>query len=421
MKAKIGCIADDLTGATDLANSFAKEGLLVKLFTAVPELPMTEPCDVIVVALKSRSVHPEIAVDLSLRAALWLRTCGATYFYFKVCSTFDSTPDGNIGPVADALSARIDAKVVSIVISFPENDRTVFKGHLFVGNVLLSDSSMRHHPINPMTDSSLVRLMQAQTQAGVGQVDLRTVRAGAVAVEVAVKRNQLKGTKYVVIDAVEERDLEAIGHAVSSHRMVVASSGLAGYLARGLGLAGHTLPHRLPVMQGKTAVVSGSCSHTTQRQIEHFAAQGLVALSINESLIRETSSVAEAILEKAAAAPPSQPLLVYSDSSDAAQAALNERFGSTKSAEMVERALASVAAGLVANGVTRLLVAGGETSGACIEALGIKQLAVGMQIDPGVPWCYGKSESQGANIQIALKSGNFGADDLFTRAFEVAA
>ncbi len=416
---RIGCIADDLTGATDLANNFARAGLRVALFTDVPRSPMTDACDAIVVALKSRTLPVERAVELSLRAANWLRSSGATYLYFKVCSTFDSTPSGNIGPVADALRATTEAGITSIVIAFPENDRTVYKGHLFVGDALLSDTGMRHHPLTPMTQSNLVSLMGAQCNAIVGQIDLQTVRAGEAAIVTGVEANQRQGAGYVVLDAVEDCDLEAIGSVVSSHRMVVASSGLAAHLARGLGLADHAKSYALPGVRGASAIVSGSCSRTTRRQIECFIAQGHLAFPINDALIRDPSSTIELILEKASATLSPKPLLVYSDPAQTAQAALHERFGSLQSGEIVERALASIAVGLVARGVGRLLVAGGETSGACIEALGIRRLDVGSQIEPGVPWCHGWSESQGTGIHIALKSGNFGADEMFTNAFEV--
>lgn len=274
MALKLGCIADDFTGATDLANTLVRAGMRVVQTIGVPTMPIDDP-DAVVVALKSRTAPVDEAVAQSLAAARWLRSQGAPQIYFKVCSTFDSTPQGNIGPVAEALAAELGSGIALVTPAFPENGRTVFKGHLFVGELLLSDSPMRHHPLTPMTDANLVRVMQAQLRTGrTGLIDHRTVAGGAAAVRERIAGLQAEGVGFAIADAVCDDDLRVLAAAAQELTLVVAGSGLALGIPSLHGLQPHADAARLPSPRGARAIVSGSCSAATQAQVADFIARG---------------------------------------------------------------------------------------------------------------------------------------------------
>ncbi len=425
MSLKLGCIADDFTGATDLANNLVRAGMRVVQLIGVPSGPIhdADGVDSIVIALKSRTAPVAGAVQDSLAAARWLRALGAPTIYFKVCSTFDSTPQGNIGPVAEALLAELKADFALVTPAFPENGRTVFKGHLFVGDQLLSDSPMRQHPLTPMTDANLVRVLQLQCrQRRVGLIDHRTVAQGVAAVRSRIEALRSQGVALGIADAVSDADLHMLAAAVQGLRLVVAGSGLAIGMPALHGLLPDARAAQLPPPRGARAVVSGSCSAATNMQVADFIARGGAAFAIDPlQLAGGQDLVAQAL---AWAAPrllraPLEPVLIYATAEPAAVQAVQAQLGAAQASALVEAALARVAQGLVRAGVGQLLVAGGETSGAVVQALGITRLQIGPQIAPGVPWCHAARAGQGASgLHLALKSGNFGGSGFFSDAFE---
>jgi uncharacterized protein YgbK (DUF1537 family) len=413
---KLGCIADDFTGATDLANNLVRAGMRAVQTIGVPEGPAPE-ADAVVVALKSRTIPAADAVAQSLQALRWLRAQGARQFYFKVCSTFDSTPRGNIGPVAEALLQELGASFCCVTPAFPENARTVYKGHLFVGDVLLSDSGMRNHPLTPMTDANLVRVLQAQSQGQVALVDHRVVRGGAAPIHARLRQLQDEGVRFAVVDALDNEDLMHLGRAITDHPLVVAGSGVAIGLPQNHGLSPSPDTAALPRAEGACAIVSGSCSVATNQQVADFLRRGLPALAVDPLQIAAGRDVVREALDWAAPWLGKQPVLVYSSAPPESVRAVQQQLGAGDAGEMVESALAAIARGLVQRGVGRLIVAGGETSGAAVQALGVQQMRIGPQIDPGVPWCHAQATTCGRTVHLALKSGNFGSIDFFTKAF----
>ena len=418
----LGCIADDFTGATDLANNLVRAGMRVVQTIGVPSGPLNAPADAVVVALKSRTIPAAEAVAQSLAALRWLQAGGAQQIYFKICSTFDSTAKGNIGPVTEALMDALGADTCIATPAFPDNGRTVFKGHLFVGDVLLSDSGMRDHPLTPMTDANLVRVLQAQSVRRVGLVDHRTVAAGANAIRARMHELKSQGTPLAVADAVSNDDLMRLGLALAGERLVTAGSGVAIGLPQNFGISPRASASQLPPAQGRCAVVSGSCSQATNRQVAAFIKAGGAALAVDAM---RAASGAQVVAEALAWASeelsqgPGRPLLVYSTAEPAAVKAVQQQLGVDRAGALLEDTLAAIAKGLVQqHGVQQLVVAGGETSGACVQALGVTQLQIGPQIDPGVPWCHATPPGAGpGGLHLALKSGNFGGDDFFTKAF----
>jgi uncharacterized protein YgbK (DUF1537 family) len=362
-----------------------------------------------------------LAVEQSLAALRWLRGQGAAQIYFKVCSTFDSTERGNIGPVAEALLDALGARFAPVCPAFPEAGRTVFFGHLFVGDVLLSDSGMRHHPLTPMTDASLVRVMQRQSQGRVGLIDHRTVSAGAADVGEAMRALQAAGHRFAIVDAIDDDALMTMGQAFAASPLIVAGSGVAIGLPANHGLKPSIDAASLPAARGMRAIVSGSCSVATNAQVKHFIDVGGAAFRIDPLAIKRGDDVAaDALAWAQTRLSASQPLLFYATAEASAVAAVQAQLGAAQAGEAVERVLSSIARGLVERGVRQLVVAGGETSGACVQALGIERLRIGPQIAPGVPWCHAACAAAGdEGLHIALKSGNFGAKDFFLGAFEV--
>ena len=419
----LGCIADDFTGATDLANNLVRAGMRVVQTIGVPgnelaDVSAADPdadADAVVVALKSRTAPVADAVAQSLAAARWLRGRGAAQIYFKVCSTFDSTPQGNIGPVAEALMQELGAAFAIVTPAFPENARTVFKGHLFVGDQLLSDSPMRQHPLTPMTDANLVRVMQAQLRhSRCGLVDHRVVARGADAVGERIAALQAEGFAFAIADAVSDADLHVLAQGSRNLALVVAGSGLAIGIPALHGLSPNATAAALPAAGGARAVVSGSCSAATNAQVAAFIASGGAAFTVDPLRIAAGEDLAAQALNWAHPQLGSTPVLVYATASPDTVNAVQQQLGAESAGALVEQTLARVASGLVDAGVRQLLVAGGETSGACVQALGVTRLRIGPQIDPGVPWCFAPERG----LHLALKSGNFGGTDFFRRAFQ---
>ena len=418
MSLLLGCIADDLTGATDLANTLVRQGMRTVQVIGVPDDALPE-ADAVVVALKSRTIPAAEAVAMSRAALARLKGAGARQFFFKYCSTFDSTDAGNIGPVGDALLADLGETFTIACPAFPENNRTIYFGHLFVGRQLLSDSSMRHHPLTPMTDSDLVRILGRQTRAKVDLVPYAVVREDAPAIAEAYARLRAAGVTYAIVDAVENEHLLAIGVASADLQLITGGSGVAlglpeNFRRQGL-LQNDKTAGALPTIPGREAVIAGSCSAATLAQVAHMSA-GHPAFTVDPLAIAAGTNVAEAAIAWAKAQLAGGPILISASAPPTQVAQVQAQIGRERAGELVEGALADIAAGLVAAGVRRLVVAGGETSGAVVQRLGIKALRIGPQIDPGVPWTASIGEP---SLALALKSGNFGSPDFFTKALRM--
>jgi uncharacterized protein YgbK (DUF1537 family) len=411
----LGVIADDFTGATDVASMLVRAGMRTVQVIGVPQGPAPE-ADALVVALKSRTTPAADAVRESLAALRWLQAAGARQFYFKYCSTFDSTPAGNIGPVAEALMAALGTDFTIACPAFPENGRTVFRGHLFVGDQLLSDSGMRKHPLTPMTDANLVRVLQAQSRGQVGLVRYDTLAQGAAAVRARFDALRAQGVRLAVADAIDNDDLRVLAQACAELPLVTAGSGVALGLPAVYAERGWLQPDAqaaaLPQVGGFSAVLSGSCSNATNAQVQQWLQSGRPGFKVDALALAQGAPVATQALAWARDRLGSGPVLVYATSTPAEVAAVQQQLGVERAGHLVEDCLATVAAGLAESGVRRLVVAGGETSGAVVQALAVHTLRIGAPIDPGVPW----TQAEGRPLLLALKSGNFGGVDFFAKA-----
>ncbi|MBM3573514.1 MAG: four-carbon acid sugar kinase family protein [Alphaproteobacteria bacterium] len=417
----LGVIADDFTGATDLAGVLVQGGMATVQTIGVPPIELELPtCDAVVVALKTRTMPAHEAIELSVAAARWLKARGARQLYFKVCSTFDSTDHGNIGPVADALLDEFGEGMSMVCPAYPANGRTVYLGHLFVGGALLSESPMRHHPLTPMTDANLVRVLGRQSRYPVALVPWSEVDAGAAAAGAALAALTRRGVRHAIADAVREADLRVLAAIGAGLGLLVGGAGLA------LGLPEQFRRARLIVaaapeaalapVGGGAAVLAGSCSPVTLAQVAAMARHHL-SIRLDPMTLDDPIAMADCAFGQAAPAlARGEPVLFFSTSNPAEVDAVQARLGAAASATLVERAFAELARRLVERGVRRLVVAGGETSGAVVGALGVKALAIGPQIDPGVPWTRALGSR---SLLLALKSGNFGRPDFFRRALEM--
>jgi uncharacterized protein YgbK (DUF1537 family) len=416
----LGVIADDFTGAGDIANTLAKgvahgAGLKTLQFLGVPAGRAPADCEAGVVSLKSRSAPVHEAVTQSLAALEWLREQGCRQFFFKYCSTFDSTPDGNIGPVGEALAAALASKGVVACPAFPEVGRTIYQGHLFVFDKLLNESGLEHHPLNPMTDADIRRWLARQSAKAVGHVPWSTVRNGAGPISAALAAAADRGEVLVIVDALRDEDLLAIAEACVNAKLVSGGSGVAIGLPRNFirrGLA----PGRATEFRGVTgpaAILAGSCSRATRAQVEHHSRQHPVLRLKIEALLLGTltpADVAGFVRGHAQRLP-----LVASSAAPDEVDAHQRRFGREHVARTLERFFGELARLVVADGVRRLVVAGGETAGAAAAALSLQALTIGPEIDPGVPVL----EAEREGIALALKSGNFGSPDFFEKAIRI--
>lgn len=411
----LGCIADDFTGATDLAALLARSGASVALRIGVPPAPSRDTAECEVVALKIRSVPAEQACAQAASALDWLQQAGAGGIYWKYCSTFDSTPQGNIGAVAEALMAALRTDRTLHAPSFPENGRRVFMGNLFVGQQPLAESPMRSHPLNPMTDSDLTRVLAAQSRLPVKLVDWPTVARGSGAVRAAL------GPGHWIGDAVQDSDLAVLAEAVADWPLLCGGSAFAGHLPvrlRATGrMADRVQGNRPAIPAGPALILSGSCSAMTRRQVASYAAHApswrLDPLALARDSQAEAARLAEWLAAHQHAAP-----LVYATAEPAEVQAAQMELGAERAGRIVEDALAAAARLSREAGTTRFIVAGGETSGAVTQALGVDRLDIGAEIAPGVPWCI--SRDRKGDLALALKSGNFGAEDFFSRALTAA-
>jgi uncharacterized protein YgbK (DUF1537 family) len=422
MAVLLGCIADDFTGGTDLAGMLVKSGMKTIQLIGVPTEPAPDDVDAVVIALKSRTNPAPEAIEESLRALEWLKSQGCQQFFFKYCSTFDSTPKGNIGPVAEALMKALDTKFTIACPAFPANKRSIYKGHLFVGDDLLSESGMRNHPLTPMTDSNLVRVLQQQVQSKVGLTDYSVVKGGAGVIQKRFADLQKDGNQFSIVDALSDIDLYSIGAACADLPLVTGGSGIAlglpeNFRKKGLlKIIGDA--SKLGTVRGLKAVIAGSCSVATQEQVRVMKEKSPAYFVDPLALVDGRDVVTEA-LEWVAQKIVKGPVLIYATSSPETVKSIQDKVGIEKAGEMVEHALAKIAKGLIKLGVGQLIVAGGETSGAVVKALGISGLRMGPEIAPGVPWTKAIfTEVNHDPLVLALKSGNFGSPQFFNEAWD---
>jgi uncharacterized protein YgbK (DUF1537 family) len=426
MTLALGCIADDYTGASDLANALSSNGLRVVQTIGVPEDCLDLPeVDAVVVALKSRSIEASEAVRLSLAAHAWLGARGAAHILFKICSTFDSTDAGNIGPVTDALREATGGGITLVNPGFPGAGRRVFQGHLFVHDELLSESPLKDHPLNPMHDANLVRVLARQSAATVGLVPLQVVERGTEAVRQALQALAGEGKGAGIVDAVNDGDFEVLGEVALDQPVSTGASGLGIGLARALVRRGQGAAQAtaawdpLPAGKEHAALLAGSCSKATLGQIAE-AERSMPVLHLDIEALAGGQDVVAQALDWAKPKLGRGPVLIASSRPPAEVVDLQKRLGGTALGERIEAALAGIAEGLTQAGVGRLIVAGGETSGSVVNRLGLQAFRIGAEIAPGVP-ALGVIGANHAGLRIALKSGNFGGPDFFARALEALA
>lgn len=422
-KLVLGCIADDYTGASDLANTLTRCGLRTVQTIGVPSADLELPeVDAVVVSLKSRSIEAGLAVSKSRAAEQWLRGRGASHVLFKICSTFDSTDAGNIGPVMDALRADSGDAILLVTPAFPETGRTVYQGNLFVGSVPLNESPLKDHPLNPMHDSNLVRVLARQSQTKIGLVELSVVARGTDAVRAHLAALSAKGIGAAVIDSVFASDLETIGAVALDHRVSVGASGIGLGLARAL-VASRRVQANTPdaasdaPVGGPAACLAGSCSQATLQQIAKAEAS-MPVLHLDPDQIVAGKDEARRALAWARERLKEGPVLIVSSSTPNEVAALQARHGRDAAGHAIEQAMADIAEGLVETGVRRLVVAGGETSGAVVDRLGIPGFLVGAEIAAGVPVLRAVGARTG-DMLLTLKSGNFGGPEFFSDALKL--
>jgi 3-dehydrotetronate 4-kinase len=419
----LGCIADDYTGASDLANTLTRCGLRTVQTIGVPSNDLALPdVDAVVVSLKSRSIEAGLAVSRSRAAEKWLRSHGAAHVLFKICSTFDSTDDGNIGPVMDALRADAGDAIVLVTPAFPETGRTVYQGNLFVGPVPLNESPLRDHPLNPMHDSNLVRVLARQSKTRIGLVALADIARGPDAVRARLADLSKQGFGAAIADAVFDGDLETIGAVALDHRLSVGASGVGLGLARALVASGRVKPNASDAISeapvgGPAACLAGSCSQATLQQIAR-AEEAMPVLHLEADKAVAGKDEARRALAWAKDRLKQSPILIASSSTPEQVAALQARHGRDAAGHAIEQAMADIAEGLVQAGVRRLVVAGGETSGAVVDRLAIPGFLVGAEIAAGVPVLRAVGASHGPML-LALKSGNFGGPEFFSDALKL--
>ncbi len=406
----LGCIGDDFTGSSDLANTLAKEGMHVVQYSGVPDQPANDAVQAGVVALKTRSIAAADAVAQSLAALDWLLAQGCEQIYFKYCSTFDSTAKGNIGPVSEALADRLAAKTVIVCPAFPGTGRSIYQGHLFVNDVLLNESGMQDHPLTPMQDADIRRVLAAQSTGPVGHVDASTVLSGADQIRHALAGETAAGKRLIVVDAMRDQDLLEIGRAAKGMALVTGGSGAALGLPANFGITAQS-GTRWKGESGTCVVLSGSCSTATRGQIEHHS-KNHPLLEISADSLFDGSHTAEKAAEWAIQKEGIP--LIYSSAEPAVVKAAQQRYGREKSAEVIEQFFAEVARLVTAAGVRKLLTAGGETSSAVVAGLSLKQLEIGPEISPGVPALRASDK-----LVLSLKSGNFGSHDFFEKASSI--
>lgn len=418
MATVLGCIADDFTGATDLAALLARSGLPVSLRIGVPDEEAKDTAAFEVIALKIRTAPVSDALGQARNAFRWLKKAGATRFFWKYCSTFDSTAEGNIGPVAEMLMAELGTRQTIYCPAFPENGRSIFMGHLFVGEQLLSESPMKDHPLTPMRQSSLVKLLEPQVREKVGLANRLVIADGPTALKRRMEALAADNVAHIVTDAVSDEDLKTIASAASGMSLVTGGSAIAGqlprlYVEQGL-VATPAVKAATKMPQGGRAVLSGSCSAMTRKQVAFYADRSASLRLDPLALASDGAGAAETWLQQHSA---EEPKLIFATAEPEDVRKAQETLGLEKASNVVEQALAGLARQAFRRGVRRFVIAGGETSGAITQALGITRLEIGPEIAPGVPWVF--AEVEGERVALALKSGNFGSETFFEDAFKL--
>lgn len=416
MSTVLGCIADDFTGATDLAGLLARSGFRVSLRMGVPTEPPSDAAPFEVIALKCRTAPVSDAVEETAAALDWLKVAGAHQIFWKYCSTFDSTAEGNIGPVAENLMDMLGADQTIYCPAFPENGRSIFMGTLFVGEQPLAESPMKDHPLTPMRDSNLMRLLEPQVTRPVGLANRLTIARGAAALTARLAELKQQGVAHVVTDAVANDDLEVIAEACLDMPLLTGGSAVAMplpilYLRQGL-LRQESAKAVLPEIEPRSIVLSGSCSAMTRVQVATYLATGAPSFKLDPLALATEGT--QPVLDWLAQQDLTQAPLVYATAAPDEVRAAQDAMGRQSAGEVVEEALAACAVIAREQGARRFIVAGGETSGAVTQALGVTRLDIGKEIAPGVPWTNGVSE--GETVALTLKSGNFGAEDFFSHA-----
>jgi len=416
----LGCIADDFTGATDLAGLLARSGVEVSLRIGVPEKPDPNPAPFEVIALKCRTIPPADAIAQTLEALSWLRAAGAQHFFWKYCSTFDSTPKGNIGPVAEALMQELGTKQTIYCPAFPENGRSIFMGNLFVGETPLHESPMKDHPLTPMRDSNLMRLLEPQVTHKVGLANRLTVARGSDALRARLDVLAGDNVRHVVVDAVADEDLGTIANACHHMPLLTGGSALAMplpaiYRRDGILPLDAPKPSR-PTLDPGAMVLSGSCSAMTQAQVTAFT-KITPSWKLDPLTLAENDTALIDAENWLRAQPANIPTLIFATASPDAVQKAQTKLGGERAGMLIEQALAHLAKVGLEIGIRRFVVAGGETSGAVTQALNVDRLSIGPEIAPGVPWTFAKSA--GNDIALALKSGNFGDVDFFATALDM--
>lgn len=409
----LGVIADDFTGASDIASFLVENGLRTVQMNGVPQTALEQETDAIVISLKSRSNPVQEAVQQSLEALHWLQNNGATQFYFKYCSTFDSTAQGNIGPVTDALLDALGENFTIITPALPVNGRTIFNGYLFVGQMLLNESGMQNHPITPMTDANLMRLMDRQAQGKTGLVPYADVIKGADNVKHCFQQLQQQGFRYAVVDAVDNSQLAVLAEAVADMKLVTGGSGLAAYLAQHQAQGKRHQAFVPP--KGKTVILSGSCSVMTNKQVAYYQTKAATQWLDVEQALSNDNYVEQLFDWVVEHLDDVQAPLVYATVAPEKLKQIQQQFGAETASQAIEQTFAQLAARLRNYGVTNFITAGGETSSIVVQKLGFKGFNIGKQIAPGVPWL-GVLD---APVYLALKSGNFGQEAFFSQAQEM--
>ena len=409
---QLGIIADDFTGASDIASFLVENGLRTVQMNGIPQRPLPDGVDAVVISLKSRSNPVDEAIAQSLAALDWLRAQDCRQFYFKYCSTFDSTAQGNIGPVTDALLDALGEDFTVISPALPVNGRTIFNGYLFVGEVLLNESGMRNHPITPMTDASLIRLMDAQSRGKTGLVACPDVAQGAARVRERFAELRRDGYHYAVLDSVDNAQLAILADACADLKLLTGGSGLGAYVAARLSGDKEGSDAFVP-RKALTVALSGSCSIMTNKQVAAYQAIAPTRFVEAERCIHEGDAYIEELYQWAVAHLGGEyaPLLYATVPPDALKA-IQQRFGVEKASHAIEQTFAALAVRLQAQGVRNFINAGGETSSIVVQHLGVDGFHIGRQIAPGVPWLRVLDD----DIYLALKSGNFGSEDFFAHA-----
>lgn len=411
----LGVITDDFTGASDIASFLTENGLHTVQMNGVPNTPLSEQVDAIVISLKSRSNPTQEAVEQSLRALDWLQKCGCSQFYFKYCSTFDSTAKGNIGPVTDALLEALNADFTVITPALPINGRTIFNGYLFVGDVPLNESGMRDHPITPMKDANLMRLMDAQAKGKTGLVPYAEVIQGAKQVKSCFAKLKQAGFRYAVVDSVDNSQLAVLAEAVSDLKLVTGGSGLGAYMAARLS-GGKKATQAFVPQKGRSVILSGSCSVMTNEQVNAYQEKATAIYLEVEKAVAD-KHYAETLFNQVVPHlnEPFAPL-VYATVPAEELKRIQAQFGAAQASLAIERTFAELAQLLKEKAqVKNFITAGGETSSIVVQKLGFNGFQIGKQIAPGVPWL----KVLGESTALALKSGNFGKESVFTDAQEM--